>query len=55
MAPLGQTWLQRVHSGRHQPFSYDISGCISRERSEEGRSTLLGQAATQSWHAVHLR
>ena len=52
MAPAGQSSLQRVHSGRQKPFSKDISGCIRRSGSEEGRSTLLGHSATQSWQPV---
>ena len=52
MAPVGQTWEQRVHSGLQKPRSKDISGCMNRKGSEEGRSTLLGHALTHSWQAV---
>ena len=55
IAPAGHTSEQRVHSGRQYPRSYDISGCISLAGSVEGRSTLLGQADTQSWQAVQCR
>ena len=53
IAPEGHTSEQRVHSGRHQPFSYPMRGCMRCSRSVEGLNTLLGQADTQSWHAVH--
>ena len=52
MALVGHTSAQRVHSGRQYPRSYDISGCMNRESSVEGRSTPLGHADTHSWHEV---
>ena len=52
IAPEGQTSEHFVHSGLHQPFSYDISGCISVMRFPEGLKTWLGHTVTHSWHAV---
>ena len=48
IAPVGQTSEQRVHSGRQYPRSYELSGCINVERSEEGLNTLLGHSETHS-------
>ena len=52
MAPAGHTSAHIVHSGRQYPFSYDISGCISVAKDDDGRSTLFGHALTQSWQPV---
>jgi hypothetical protein len=54
IAPVGQTSPHLVHSGLQYPLSKERVGCISVERSVEGRSTSLGHAETQSWHAVQL-
>ena len=53
IAPAGQTSLHRVHSGRQNPRSNDISGCMRVASEEEGRRTPLGQDDTQSWQPVH--
>ena len=52
IAPAGHTSEHFVHSGRHQPFSYDISGCISLSREVDGLRTSFGHCDTQSWHPV---
>lgn len=52
MAPAGHTVLQRVHSGRQYPCSYDMVGCMNVDKSVDARSTPLGHSDTQSWHAV---
>lgn len=54
MAPAGQMSEQLVHSGRHHPLSYDISGCIRFINDVDGLSTLFGHTLTHSWQAVHL-
>ena len=52
IALVGQTSEQRVHSGRQYPRSYDISGCMKCDKSDDGRNTPFGHAETQSWHDV---
>ena len=52
IAPAGHTSEQRVHSGRQYPLSYEDRGCMSVSRLAEGLRTLLGHAATHSWHPV---
>jgi hypothetical protein len=54
IAPVGQTSPHLVHSGLQYPLSKERVGCISVERSVDGRNTSLGHAETQSWHAVQL-
>ena len=52
MADVGHTSEHRVHSGRQYPRSKLTSGCMKWSRLLLGRSTSLGHALMQSWHAV---
>ena len=48
IAPVGQTSLQRVHSGRQKPAVNAITGCIKPSRLVSGLRTSLGHSLTQS-------
>jgi len=57
MAPLGQTFMQILHSQLQWPAWKFIRGCIVPRKPNsrnEGTSTRDGQALTQSRHAVQV-